>query len=186
MMLFFIKNQILSIDKEIYEEMLIINPKSRTKYHYFFYPEIKKFLENKEIEKIDQELAQYNPNVFIYFDERRKIGENESYICELIRSDSIQDFITLINRENYSVNKEIEDSIFETNPFLMENKPSLIEYAAFFGSIQIFQYLKMNRAEMNPSLWLYAIHGQNAEIIHKLESESVPLPNCKYDKCVSE
>ena len=43
----------------------------------------------------------------------------------------------------------------------------------FFGSIQIFNYLRMNDAELTSSLWLYAIHGKNAEIIHLLEENQV-------------
>ena len=50
-----------------------------------------------------------------------------------------------------------------------KKKPTLIEYAAFNGSIQIFQYLKMNKVELNEELWSYAIHSGNAQIIHLLE-----------------
>ena len=91
-----------------------------------------------------------------------------------------------MNRHNYYLDSKIEQSIYETNSFLLKNsienpekqmykylnhkrlkiknEISLIEYAAFYGSIQIFQYLRMNNASLNKSLWLYAIHGQNAEI----------------------
>ena len=48
-----------------------------------------------------------------------------------------------------------------------------MEYAAFFGSIQIFQYLKINGVEMNQELWLYSIHGKNAEIIHLIEERHI-------------
>ena len=52
----------------------------------------------------------------------------------------------------------------------------MIEYSAFFGAIQIFQYLLTNKAELTPSLWRYAIHSNNAELIHFLEINKVPPP----------
>ena len=56
----------------------------------------------------------------------------------------------------------------------MKNKnTTLIEYSAFYGSIQIFNFLRMNNVELSPSLWLYAIHGNNAELIHLLEENKV-------------
>ena len=49
----------------------------------------------------------------------------------------------------------------------------MIEYAAFYGSQQIFRYLIDKGAELTPSLWLYAIHGKNVELIHLLEYNDV-------------
>lgn len=131
------------------------------------------------------------------FYENRKKGENDSYICKLIQEDLIKEFITYVNQNNISLKSTIKPSIYETNDFLIQkqnvsnsNFPSfgfnqsnsnnsinngitLIEYAAFFGSIQIFQYLKINGAEMDQKLWLYSIHGKNAEIIHILEERHI-------------
>ena len=82
---------------------------------------------------------------------------------------------------------KITFSIFETNLFLLKNvETSLIEYAAFFGSIQIFQFLRLNNVELTPSLWLYTIHGRNAELIHLLEEDGVPPPNGSYESCLKE
>ena len=55
----------------------------------------------------------------------------------------------------------VEESIFETNLFLLKNKATYIEYAAFNGSYQIFNYLLQNTARPNNSLILYAIYGGN-------------------------
>lgn len=59
---------------------------------------------------------------------------------------------------------------------------SIIEYASFFGSIQIFQYLIMNKVELKPSLWLYAIHSQNAELISLLEENKIDRPKFDSDE----
>lgn len=64
------------------------------KYPRYFAPEIKPFINdkiisgysNKLIEKIKKEI----PDNFF---ELRKKGENESFLCELIRKDDIKNFI---------------------------------------------------------------------------------------------
>ena len=104
------------------------------------------------------------------FYEKRKTGENDSNICELIQNDSVENFVQYITKNFYSLNSRIAQSVYETNSFLIKNnQPSLIEYEAFFGSIEIFQYSKINNVEMKESLWFYTIHGNNPEIIHLLE-----------------
>ena len=90
----------------------------------------------------------------------------------MIRKDSIDEFIIYINHKSISISSEITPSIFETNSFLIENKNiTLIEYSAFFGSIQIFKYLKINNVQLEPSLWLYSIHSKNSELFNFLESD---------------
>ena len=54
--------------------------------------------ENDKYNLIISEFSNKLPDDFY---ENRKNGENESRICELIRKDLIDDFITYINRENY-------------------------------------------------------------------------------------
>ena len=116
------------------------------------------------------------------YDVNRKIGENESYICKMIRDDNVVEFITYVNKNNISLNSTIQTSIYETNSFLLKQQSvlrrnddgvTLIEYAAFFGSIQIFQYLQMNGVELTQSLWHFVIHGQNPELIHRLEENHI-------------
>ena len=76
-----------------------------------------------------------------------------------------------MNKACISLNSEINLSIFETNLFLLKNdKVTLIEYAAFYGSIQIFKYLQMNNVSLSASLLNYSIHGKNPELFHILES----------------
>ena len=103
------------------------------------------------------------------FDINRQKGENETYICELIRNDSIQEFVSYVNRANIKLTTTIEQSIFETNSILLSKEPTLIEYAAFYGSIQIFQFLRLNGVRLDPLLLRYAIHSKNAELIHVIE-----------------
>ena len=135
----------------------------------------------------DQKAIKYKDEEII--PENCKIGENESYICSLIRQDSVEEFIIFVNQRNISLSMKINSTVYETNIFLIDKTPSLIEYAAFYGSIQIFQYLNLNQVELKSSLWDYAVHSNNPEMIHLIEEikfNSIPqILNAFYEsiKC---
>ena len=107
------------------------------------------------------------------FEEKRQNGENDTFLAKLIRNDSVEEFIQYTNQTNIQLSTVIQPSIYETNLFLNKNKANLIEYAAFYGSIQIFQYLLLNGAELTSSLWLYSIHSNCADMIHLLEENKI-------------
>ena len=52
----------------------------------------------------------------------------------------IEEFITHINKTGLPLSSQIESSIFEIDS--LSKSSSLIELAAFYGSIQIFKYLQ--------------------------------------------
>ena len=121
------------------------------------------------------------------FEEKRKIGENDDQIVKLIQKDLIDEFKSYVNTKNISLKSSIESSIFETDSFLMKQKEtSLIQYATFYGSIQIFEYLKKYKVDLTPSLWIYAIHSNNIEIIQLLEKYHIVPDNNDYEKCFKE
>ena len=186
-LLFLLENKIVILSEEIIIEMKDKIDPNGTRFCHFFYPEIKCFIGEESSKEIKEEILKIDSNAFDNFDIKRKEGENDSYICCLIRDDSVEEFIAYVNRKNISLTSEIEHSIFETNCLLMENdNVSLIEYCAFFGSIQIFQYLFLNNVELTSSLWIYAIHSENAELIHLLEYNKVDPPNNNYELCLIE
>lgn len=158
------KNKIIEIDQNILNYI-----QKQDSYKYYFHSEIECFLTPEEQTNIKLKLS-YNDS----FDEMCKLGENDTYICSLIRNDLIIEFISYVNRNNISFTSRIKQSIFETNSFLLiNNEITLIEYAAFYGSTQIFNFLRFNNVEMSPKLWLYAIHSKNPEMIHLLEENQV-------------
>ena len=184
-LLFMIEEKMIIIDDYVVKKIIETEFIAKN-YPQYFAPEIKPFLSEKWFPKYDPKNYFLKKNTWIEdiekelpenFYELRKKGENDSYICELIREDSVEDFIAYVNRFCISSNANIDSSIYETNSFLikMQSKSDskkgirLIEYAAFFGSIQIIKYLEMQGAELTSSLWLYVIHSQNAELIHFLE-----------------
>lgn len=81
---------------------------------------------------------------------------------------------------------QIKPSIFETNSFLLKREPTLIEYSVFYGSIEIFNFLRMSKAEMKSSLWLYSIHGRNPEIFRHLEENKIEVDDRIYEMCLKE
>ncbi|KAK8882884.1 hypothetical protein M9Y10_045528 [Tritrichomonas musculus] len=121
-----------------------------------------------------------------YFEEKRRIGENDSYICSLIRQDSIVEFVVYVNQTNLSLSKTLKKSIFETNSFLMNKETTIFEYSAFFGSIQIFNYLLLNKVTPTPSLWMYAIHSNNPEMIYAIERLQIKPEDPSYEECLIE
>ncbi|KAK8839668.1 hypothetical protein M9Y10_032041 [Tritrichomonas musculus] len=152
----------------------------------YFYPELKSKLNMTLIQSVENFIKETDPEALNNFEERRKSGEQYSYISQLIRNDSLDDFILYMNQVNLTFSSKLKISIFETNSFLLNHEPTLIEYAAFFGSIQIFKYLLIKNAELNPSLWLFAVHGRNAEIIHLLEENDVKPFDKSYNECLKE
>lgn len=149
-------------------------------YYYYFSPEIQKFIENDTKETIENELSQSQTNVLEEINKK-------TYVHNLIQNDLIEDFISYVNRFNISLEKTIiQNSTYEKNEFLIDKKPTFIEYAAFYGSIQIFQYLKLSNVRLKSSLWLYVIHSKNAELIHILEENKVKPPENSYEKCLEE
>lgn len=175
-------NEMINITKK---KRKFINKNTFLKnYKYYFFKHIQ--FDHKERSKVLEELLKIDEQIMENFDQKCQTGENDSYISKLIRDDSVEEFIAYTSKLNISLSSEISESIFETHPFLMRNRATLIEYAAFFGSMQIFNYLRMNGVELLPSLWLYAINGNNPEVIHFLEDNHITPKDDTYIKCLKE
>ena len=177
-----LQKKLLKPDKPFLNEYLenkqFIHPRSNKnlfeyRSYYYLYPVIKEFLEEKIQKEIEEVILNHFEEELSTFEEKCKIGENDSYICSLIRLDSVEEFIAYVNRTNLSLLTKIKPSIYETHSFLIDKEPTLIEYAAFFGSIQIIQYLKYNNVPLTSSMWVYAIHSNKEELIHFLEENRV-------------
>ena len=203
-LLFLIEQQLIIIDEYIVKKITETEKYIEAKYPQYFQPEILPFINEKWFPKYDpnskkngwvEEIKKELPENFY---EKRKEGENDSQICKLIRNDTITEFVAYVTRNDVSLNLKIQPSIYETNSFLIKKLKksnqnnqkdggfSLIEYAVFFGSIQIFNYLRLEGVELTSSLWLLAIHGQNAEMIHFLEDNHVELEDKSYKQVFYE
>lgn len=178
-LLFLLTQQILQPYEKIYNFML------HNDYLAYFYKEIKSSMS----EKMQKNLISKHPEILDEkaYEMKRLIGENDSHICQLIRNDSIDEFVQFVTQANLNTQSHIKYSIFETNSFLLKKlKVSLIKYAAFCGSVNIFQYLKMNGAKVKPSLLLFAIHSNSTEMISIIESLFPENSTEFYHLCLKE
>ena len=134
-LLFLLQNKIITLDEQIINQMTNIEFQK----YRFLLPELKSYQNEAKQKEIEDELKKENPTIFDDFDKKRETGENDSYICSLIRKDSIEEFISHLNRKNISFTNLINQSIFETNQFLIDKKPSFIERILWINSnFQIF------------------------------------------------
>ena len=170
-LLFLFENKIIIFDHYIYLKIY-----EEDEYLSYFYPEISDYNKNNKSEGLKLSSDTMKPLIELIssnieeFNSKRKIGENDTYICQLIRNDDIDGFISYFNKNNISINSDIQNSIFDTNHFMSHfKKITLIDYAGFFGSIQIFRYLFKNNARFTYYSFPFAFHGRNPEIILILE-----------------
>ena len=191
-LLFLIEEKIMIIDEYIASRI------ARRKYlAEYFAPELKPFFPEEFIKKYGDKNLYLREEIFINnikkevsedFYDKRKEGENDSYLCELIRKNQVKEFGVYVNRNNISLESYIEKSIFETNQLLLENiNNKMIEYASFYGSIDIIRYMRFNgNVELTSNMWNYAVHSCNAELIRYLEDNHVsPIMN-NYDRILKE
>ena len=75
---------------------------------------------------------------------------------------------------------------YETNSFLRNKKLSMIEYAAFQGSFDIFKHLMTLNATINPSILLYAIHSNNNEFVDFLLQNVLQIDEEISNLCLLE
>ena len=195
-LLFLFEEKIITIDEYIVLQ-ITSNRFYRKNYTEYFLPEIKPFLTEEFIQKNRSRRRSLNDEGFTdtlkkeipeeFYDKRKK-GENDDYLCELIRTNQVKDFIAFINRSNISPESYIKKSIFETNQLLIGKADiSLIEYASFYGSNDIIRFLQINENVMlTQSLWIYAIHSGDAELIKYLEDNQVSPPEDKYETVLKE
>lgn len=172
--------------KSIYEESSRSN-----EFLLYFYPEIKEYYPNsplfKEIDFSDVQQA-INSSGYQYdaedkqsylnkFIELRSKGKNPDIIALSIRDDDIEQFQQLLYQTNTSINSVIQPSIFERFIFINQNsydiKPSLIEYAAFFGSLKCFKFLYQKQQDLPQTTAIFAVAGGNYEIIHLCEQRQI-------------
>lgn len=163
-LLFLIKEQLFNIDQNIAYIIFKDDKYSKQNYPSYFYPELKKLqykaakYQESYFETVEKMFSE-NPELF---EINRLLGENEKDLCEIIRKDSINDFLKYQEQKSISL---IRPSIFETHSILKDKSLTPIEYSVFFGSDQIFSYLISQKVEVTSSIWKYAIHSQNLKII---------------------
>lgn len=181
-LLILFKNKVLVPEYHIIQLMI----KEKIEFYFFFFTEIKNYIGLKLKKSIIDRMISYDKSIFCNFEEWRGKCVNESLLCKTIREDLIKEFCIYINQANLSFDSKIRFSILKTNPLFESNhKITLIEYAAFYGSIKIFKFLSL-KAQLEPLIWIYAIHSNSQKMIHILKEMGVKPPNHTYEKCLEE
>ena len=157
-LLFLLKEKIFQFDDEI--KFLLVNKDYQEQQNFFFSADIN--------EKYQEE------------------GQNHTQICQIIRSDELQSFISYIEQNNVQLRSNISPSIYETNLFLRNHKEtSLIQYSAFYGSFQIFKYMVENQPDiLDETVWEFAFYGENKQIIDNIENHNIPISNKTIRSCI--
>lgn len=166
-LLILIDQNILVIDQHISSIMM------KGKFRNFKYPEYFR-LPCAKVAKDD------------FFEQKRLVGENDLQISEIIRNDDVELFISYVTKTNFPLDSTIKTSIFETNQLLLKKEPSLFEYCVFFGAVKICKFLISNNLSPSSSLWIYAIHSNNKEMIEFLISSDIFPEDPTYEKCLEE
>lgn len=161
----------------------------------FFYPEIaqnyqdSRLTNDSVLESIKKSVISggytYEDNdiesILDKFVELRSKGENPNPIALSIRNDNVEQLQTLLSQTNTPFNQKVKYSLFERFIFINEEKidlaPTLIEYAAFFGSIETFKFLYQNVDTFPEKITEYAVAGGNYEIIHLCEQLKANFTN---------
>ncbi|KAK8848085.1 hypothetical protein M9Y10_019141 [Tritrichomonas musculus] len=142
-LLYLIEDGILKLDEEIYQKMVKMNA-NRPQFIDYFYPEIESFLTEEEKAKIKETLPDN-------FDRDRKVdilqdeeieGETEINILgHKIRKDLIDEFIPIFEKQNFDVCSTFNFNCLNNKTIFEKNEVTIIEYAAYFGSEKVVNYL---------------------------------------------
>ena len=189
-LLFLFEQGLLILDQPLIK-LFCTNEYRRYRYISYFSPEIKPLItfdEKKKyfsldlsnltkesqmphdcLEVLKKELITDLPENFY---DKRKIGENDTKLCRLIRNDSLDLFIEYMKQKSIPFNTYIMPSIYETHRKIddISKKVNLISYALFFGSIQIFSYLQQNYADQHLDLFNLSVYSNNISIIKQVEN----------------
>ena len=114
----------------------------------------------------------------------KHLSLNEEFsISKIIKTDNLEKFKEKINStENFDINQQIKPHYFEPCWFV-QNKPTLIQYAAYFKADKIFNYLLENNADINitdtkgNTLIDYCVAGNNIEIFKEIKDKTTNFEN---------
>lgn len=191
----FSSNEIFNVFKEnkslllflVNENLMNISSLFSTKKHYeelqfYFAPEILESLRYKKRRFYDNRFKSYlfeKMDVKEHIEIRSKLINPEPILIS-IREDNLNSFQDALSRLEIDLSDtKINHSIFEPFSFLNETITikllTLIEYASFYGSVNIVKYLIANEVELKKFRAKFAIAGGNYEIIHLLGEREVNI-----------
>ena len=120
----------MTFDEYVIRKITMTNKLVEANYPQYFQPEIEPFMQEQWFPRYNFHNYVQTQNEWVYklkevpenFYAKRKKGENDDTLCEMIRNDMVEDFIAYVTRSNTSLDATIQLSIFETNPFLIKKQ----------------------------------------------------------------
>ena len=207
-LLFLVEEKIMTFNEYIVSEITRNEFNYQKQYAQYFAPEIRPFITKEFIQKYGKpEFREINHVIFRTnnscltevsfikeiikekqsdFYDKRKEGENDSYLCKLIRLKQAKAFFVYANKMNIILTEKVPLSIFETNSILMNDNVTYIEYAAFFGSKEVVMWLEKIGYELSSNMWLFSVHNDETELIEYLKDKSIKPPKDDYAKVLKE
>lgn len=95
------------------------------------------------------------------------LGENPDPLSTILRTDNLEKFQKYLKKTPIKLDSKISASIYESNKLVRNCQ--LIEFCAFFGSVNCFEFLLKNGVKPTEKLPSYAIAGGNQQIIDILD-----------------
>lgn len=111
-LLFCFDEKIIIVDQYIFDQIKKQNS-SYYRIFYYLWPEIKPFIKDKGNIEFNEKIPE---NYYV----ERKIAENDSYICKLIRNDSIDEFAAYCTKTKQDLDSKTDFTYYETNSFLIK------------------------------------------------------------------
>lgn len=115
-------------------------------------------------------------NDWEYYNNLRENGITKGLLYT-IKCDDIEQLSSCAANPEFDFNVRIKPKYFSTD-FFLQNNPTLIQVAAFYGSIKCFNFLRLNNADLHAedkksqSLQKFAVAGGNLTILDILDDFS--------------
>lgn len=102
-------------------------------------------------------------------------GKNQEPLFQIVEKDDLDSLQKLLAFDpSKSIDTTIEKCYYESRPLFQYKSYSLLEIAAFFGSIKIFKFLLINNATIRKNeLREMALYGGNSEIIRLCQQHDI-------------
>lgn len=168
---------IVTISRRDFATFLFFSKELKEQVPSFYYGRLKKssiirtFLKDETESEVDQ---------------RRIFEKDVDPLTKSIQNDDITDFQSILSHSNISINSKTHQSINKAIEFANDGyeSPTLIEYAAYNGSLNIFKFLWMNDAKLPDNILKMAVLGGSYEIIHLLESKNITFDESALNSAI--
>ena len=101
------ENDFLIPDQKIISKILSQKDCNNFKLSHYLFSGIKNYITSKQVNNNKKLIEEKYQEKIEIFEEKCRKGENDSYICSLIRNDSVEEFISFINQKNIPLNTKI-------------------------------------------------------------------------------